>query len=158
MTRPPTAHSRPLAASAGVALPLLLLLAACHSGPPAGTPRIEASGADLRELTEEQLRSIAATNSGGVVLAFAPGDRVAVSIAVDGGLMRSESDGTMVLEVVVPFEVWPAGPRGPMLRVDGGPWRPWREALDGAFSVGFAREADDPQGRVSLKLFADPSK
>ncbi len=141
----------------GPVLAAAILLAGCHAGPPAGVPRLEAYGPDGRGPTADQLAALAKSNPGGLVIEYQAGDRIAVELAVEGGLFRAETPGEVVLTAVEPVEVW-MGSRGIMMRIDGGPWRPWLDAVDGELSVGLSFRDGDGVNRASVAVIAGPAE
>ena len=143
--------------------PLLLctlwptLLFGCATTPSSDVPRLEAYGADGKGPSTQQLEALAKSHPEGMVVRYAKGDQIVVSLAVQGGLFTSTAPGEVVLECLEPAEVW-MGPQGVRLRVDGGPWRGWSEAVDGKLAVGLSLRQDDPVNRASIEIIAVPAK
>lgn len=134
-----------------------VFLFGCATTPSSGVPRLEAYGADGKGPSTEQLKALATSHPEGMVVRYAKGDRIVVSLAVQGGLFSSTAPGEVVLECLEPVEVW-MGPQGVRLRVDGGPWRGWSEAVDGQLAVGLSLRQDDPVNRASIEIIAVPAK
>lgn len=129
----------------------------CATTPSSDVPRLEAYGADGKEPSTQQLEAIAKGHPDGMVVRYATGDQIVVSLAVQGGLFTSTAPGEVVLECLEPVEVW-MGPRGVMLRVDDGPWRGWSDAIDSELAVGLSLRQDDPVNRASIEIIAVPAK
>ena len=129
----------------------------CATTPSSDVPRLEAYGADGKGPSTEQLEALAKSHPEGMVVRYAKGDRIVVSLAVEGGLFKSEAPGEVVLECLEPVDVW-MGPQGVRLRVDGGPWRGWSEAVNGELAVGLSLRQDDPVNRASIEIIAVPAK
>ena len=158
--RHPLSHRRvPTGSRLAVLLATLpaCLPIACAVRPSATVPTVEAYGAEGRGPTRSDLEAIAAHTSEGLVIRYAAGDRIAVSLAVEGSLVAVEEPSEIVVTVKQPIEVW-FGPRGMRVRTDGGPWRPLLDAIDGEFGLSTGFSAEDAVNRASIAVRADLAK
>lgn len=143
----------PLAPSAAV---LFALPTACTNAPPGNVPRIEAYGDAGRGPTRAELESLATQTRDGLVVRYAAGDRIVVALNVTGDVLRSETPGEATLTVLQPIELW-FGPAGIMARVDGGAWRPLRDAIDGGFAVSTGFSDREAINRATIEVVANPA-
>lgn len=156
----PLAHRR---VPTGARLTVLLMAMqaclpiACAVRPPATVPTVEAYGAEGRGPTRSDLEALAANANEGLVIRYAAGDRIAVSLSIEGSLIAVEEPSEIVVTVKQPIDVW-FGPRGMQVRVDGDSWQPLLDAIDGdvALSTGFSSE--DAVNRATISIRAEPRR
>ncbi len=145
--RPP----RPIAAVV-LAAAATALLGGCTSAPPTGTPIVRAVPAD------DAPAPVASRD--GVIVLFKPGDRIELSLDVDGDLAHVEGDGRAgTLVVDREFMVWSGDGNAGISFDDGRTWRPADRALTGEFTVDWRRDEGDEGGGVNeivVRVSASP--
>lgn len=156
----PLAHRRvPTGARLTVLLAALhaCLPIACAVRPPATVPTVEAYGAEGRGPTRSDLEALAANTNEGLVIRYAAGDRIAVSLSIEGSVVAVEEPSEIVVTVKQPIEVW-FGPRGVQVRVDGDSWRPLLDAIDGEFALSTGFSSEDAVNRATISIRAEPRR
>ena len=129
--------------AAAAALPPALVGLGCSHAPPTGTPIVRAVPVD-------DAPSVPVATRDGVIVLFRPGDRIDLTLDVDGELAHVEGDGHAgTLVVDREFMVWSGRGRAAISFDDGRTWRAADRALAGEFGVDWRRDDDAEGGGVN---------
>jgi len=138
-----------------VLLPCLgfaLLFAGCSNTAPDRYPVIEAfhpdgSGGGITP-DRDALKNMEA-----VVLSYAPGDIIEISVNLASDVMHTETPVTITLVVDRPIRV-ATDSDGMQVSIDGGPWESPLKAFKGSFTTGLSTSKKEQANRGQMDLTA----
>ncbi|MDG2031503.1 MAG: hypothetical protein P8J45_10925 [Phycisphaerales bacterium] len=129
-----------------------LLLAGCSNTAPDRYPVIEAfhpdgSGGGITP-DRDALKNMEA-----VVLSYAPGDIIEISVNLASDVMHTETPVTITLVVDRPIRV-ATDSDGMQVSIDGGPWESPLKAFKGSFTTGLSTSKKEQANRGQMDLTA----
>ena len=130
----------------------VLLLAGCANTAPNRYPVVEAfhpdgSGGGITP-NRDAIKNVEA-----VVLSYAPGDIIEISVNLASDVMHTETPVTITLVVDRPIRV-ATDSDGMQVSIDGGPWESPLKAFKGSFTTGLSTSKKEQANRGQMDLTA----